>query len=112
MPSSISPLSMPNWRASVGRRWSARLSIRWRWRGGPLIGGGVAAQHFAEVDRVDQQRWEPAIARRLGDDVAREREQEARRLDQHHRTEQVFGDAAHRDQPAIAQLDHKKRLIL
>src|SRR5262249_2446484 len=43
---------------------------------------GLAAIEVEEIDRLDQQRQEAALAGRVGDQGAREREQQARALDQ------------------------------
>src|SRR6476469_7478501 len=45
-----------------------------------------------EIDRIEQERREATAADRFGDDLAREREDQPRRLDQQERLERVRGN--------------------
>src|SRR5215470_11308145 len=56
-----------------------------RRRGGGALLRLLLAVQRGEVDRVDHQRREAAVARRVGEDRAREREQMPRRLDHQQR---------------------------
>jgi hypothetical protein len=42
-------------------------------------------EHLREIDRVDHQRREATVARCIGNDLAREREEQARALDEENR---------------------------
>ena len=58
-----------------------------------------------EIDRVEQQRREAAVDRGVGDDLAGEREQEARRLGEQEGLELLGGHVPEREQAGIEQLD-------
>src|SRR3546814_5634268 len=62
----------------------------------------------AEVDRVDQQRREAAVADRIGDDLAREREQQARSLDRDQRLYVLLRHIADDADAGIGQLDRSE----
>ena len=55
-----------------------------------LAGGHLLLIEPDEVDRIDQQRREPAVAHGRGDDFAREREQQPRTFDHHERMHAVL----------------------
>ena len=65
-----------------------------------------------EIDRVEQHRREAEVLDRFGDDLAREREQQARGFDQHERRELVVGDVAQPEHAAVAQIDEKVRALV
>src|SRR5580704_18108426 len=63
---------------------SGAITSAWIERRRRRPGGGHAlAIQRNEIDRFQQQRRETAVARRSGDDLAREREQQPRAFDQH-----------------------------
>ena len=62
-----------------------------------------------EIDRVEQQRRETAIAAGIGDDLAGEGEEQARALDQHDRVDRLLGDVDQAEDAGIDQLDGEKR---
>ena len=64
------------------------------------IGGG-------EVDRVEQQRREAGVLRRIGDDLAGEREQQARRFDQQERRQRFVGEIAQPVEAGVAEVDQE-----
>ena len=61
----------------------------------------------AEIDRVEQQRREAGVLDRVGDDLAGEREQQARRLDQQERRQRFFREVAQSEQAGVAQVDQE-----
>jgi hypothetical protein len=79
--------------AAVALAFLSRLKLR-------KIGG-------AEVDAVEQEGREARILRRFSDDLAGEREQQARSLDQEEGPKGLFREVAKSEQPAVAQLDHE-----
>ena len=67
----------------------------------------LLAQQIGEINRPQQQRHEAALARRVGDDRAGEREEEPRRLDQQDPRHVRLGHVLHRRHRAIDELDEK-----
>src|SRR3546814_4823342 len=65
----------------------------------------------AEVDRVDQQRREAAVADRIGDDLAREREQQARSLDRDQRLYVLTRHIADDAEAGIGPIDHEEHRV-
>ena len=72
---------------------------------------GLLEVELAEVDRLEQQRRETAVAHRIRHHAAGEREQQARRLAEHERLQLVFRNVAHAEQPGIDQLDDECGLV-
>ena len=62
-----------------------------------------APEQRDEVDRVDHQRREAAVAGGIGDDAPREREQQARAFDQQQRLQAVGRNVGQREQAAIGR---------
>ena len=63
-----------------------------------------------EIDRVEQQRLEAAVAHRRGDDLARERKQQARAFDQDERLQAVrrhVHDAKHAGEDQLEAVQHQ-----
>ena len=46
--------------------------------------------HAGEIDRIEHQRRETAVAGRIAEDLAREREQHARAFDEHRRMQHIL----------------------
>ncbi len=90
----VAGLPKPSW--LTGSRWLAAPAA-----------ARIPPQQLGEVDRVDQQGREAAVLRRIGDDVAREREEQPRRLDQKDRRQHIARHVARRHHRAIDQLDNE-----
>ena len=75
--------------------------------GAGLIAAGLPEGH--EIDRLQQHRREPAVAGDIGQDVAGEREQDARAFHQQHRLDRIFGQAAQREHAGIGQFGDEDR---
>ena len=58
-----------------------------------------------EVDRVDIEGRIAAVAHRVGDDLAREREQQARAFDHHQRLDLVGGDVLDAEHAGVVELE-------
>ncbi len=99
--------------AAPGSRTGRRQLSRWKRPAPPDACAWAALRllHFCEVDRVDHQRREAAVARCIGDDGAGEGEEDPRRLDQDQRGQQVLGGVPDRHDARIVQLDHESDLI-
>src|SRR5580693_3828173 len=68
------------------------------------------AVQLDEIDRVEQQRLEAAIAHRRGDDLARERKQQARAFDQYERLQAVrryIHDTKHAGEDQFEAVQHQ-----
>src|SRR5262245_45306296 len=61
-----------------------------------------------EIDRIEQERGEAAVADGVGDDLAREREQEARALDHDERLQRLRRHVLHPEYPGEGQLERKQ----
>ena len=66
----------------------------------------------AEIDRVEQQRREAEVLDGFGDDLAGEREQQARRFDQQERRQRLFGNVAEAEQAGVAQVDDEMGAVV
>ena len=97
-------------RAGRGRGWCGRLQAAAP--AGPAVtGSGLRGLRCAccilppeqrhEVDGIDHQRREAAVARGVGHHPPREREQQPRALDQQQRLQAVLRDVGQREQAAI-----------
>ena len=71
----------------------------------------LAPEQLGEVDGIDQERRETAVAGRAGNDGAREREQKPRRLDEHQQRHQLGGRILHRHDAGVGKLDHEDRIL-
>src|SRR3546814_18815939 len=60
-----------------------------------------------EVDRLEQEGREAAVAHGVGDDAAREGEQDARRFGEEEGLKLVLGNVADAEQAGMFQLDDK-----
>ena len=81
-------------------------------RGGARLGLGAAClPQRDEVDRLQQHRGKPAVARHVRQNVAGEREQDARALDQQDRLDRVVRQAGEGEHAGIGQLrdEHRRR---
>ena len=76
-----------------------------------LLFGHPLAEHLQEVDRIDHQRRETAIARCFGDDLAGKREQQARAFDEQCRQHVLLREVDDAEHAAIGQLDIEKHLL-
>src|SRR5215471_10738193 len=93
------------------------LSLRGRLRNtaGCLILEGalmLAPEQLGEIDGIDEERREAAVAGRVRDHRAREREQKPRRLHEHQERHQVGRRVLHRHHGGVGQLHHEDRLFL
>ena len=52
------------------------------------------------------------FADRVGDDLAREREEQARRLDQQERLKRLLGDVAEAEQAGVAEVDDEMDAVV
>src|SRR3546814_8269712 len=64
-------------------------------------------EQAVEIDRFEQQRRKIPVAYGIGDDAAREGEQDARRFGEEERLKLVLGDVADPEQAGILKLDDK-----
>src|SRR3546814_3658822 len=64
-------------------------------------------EQAVEIDRFEQQRRKTPVAYGIGDDAAREGEQDARRFGEEERLKLVLGDVADPEQAGILKLDDK-----
>ena len=94
-----------------GRPRRPQTSARLRWplllrrlRDAPAIERG-------EIHRVDQQRREAALPRRVGDDLPGEREEQPRALDQEQRVHVLLRHVADLEDAGIGDLDDEQRLV-
>ncbi len=62
----------------------------------------------AEIDSVEQEGRKARVLRRFGDDLAREREQQARALDHHHRVEALLWHIADTEYSCEFQFESKQ----
>ena len=84
---------------------SRRLAVRRsRHVAGAALPPGAAVER-GEVDRIDEQGREAAIAHGVGDDLTREREQQARALDHHDRVQVLLRDVLDAEDAGIDQLE-------
>ncbi len=58
-----------------------------------LFFGKALCEHLRKIDRIDHQRREATIARRVGNDLASKREQQARAFDEQHRQHMFLWEA-------------------
>ncbi len=65
-----------------------------------------------EIDRIEEQRREAGVRHRLGDDLAREGEEQARRLDEQEGLERFFRQVAKAEQPGVAQVDDEMDAVV
>src|SRR5438874_4853587 len=65
-----------------------------------------------EIDWIEQERRESAVADRFGDNLAREREDQPRRLDQQERLEGISRNVADPEQTTVAQIHDKMDAVV
>ena len=69
------------------------------------LGIGLLQVQLREVDRLEHQRREAAVAHRIGQHPAGEGEEQARRFAQHEGLDLVGGHVAETEEPRIAEVD-------
>ena len=77
----------------------------------PAFGFHVLLVETKEVDRLNHERREAALAGRVGNDIAGEWKQEPRRFDEDERLDHLLVDVTQREDAGIFQLDQKDRLL-
>src|SRR5690606_18912524 len=88
-----------------GSAWFPVYEARLLHLGLRLFLGKALLEHHGEVDRVDHQRRKTAITGALGDDLAREREEQPRALDEQKRRHMLLREAVDAENSAIDQFD-------
>ena len=97
-----------------------RRSVKLLSGGASACGGGVLRLRCAmllaverdEIDRVEQQRREAAVAHRVGDDLAREREQQPRAFDHHERLQVLLRHVLDAEHAGKDQLEAEQHVAL
>jgi len=83
-----------------------------RSRRGVLRFRNVAAIERRKVHRIDHQRREAAVARRVGHDLAREREQHARSLDQQERMQVLLRHVLQPEDARVVEFHVKQPVVV
>ena len=78
---------------------------------GLLLVGNALAVERREIDRVDEQRRETSIANAIGDDLAREREEQARALDHHDGMRRFLRDVLQTEDAGIVQFEIEQEAV-
>jgi hypothetical protein len=77
----------------------------------PLSLGGLLAVEADEIDGIDVERREAAVANGLGHHLAREGKQQARALDHDDRVKLVLGHVADSEHAGIGQLELEQNVV-
>ena len=93
---------------------AADVLSSWRFGLAALAAQLLLAAHVerGEIERVEQQRREAALARDVGDDAAQEREQDRRAVDEQERLERLLGDVLDLEQAGVDDLELVDRAVL
>src|SRR6476620_9740073 len=99
--------------ALPGSETSGLVALRLQFRSATVSNDGLAGCHLLlaaheqarEVDRIEQQRREPAFARDVGDETAQEGEQDRRAVDEQERLQRFLGQILNAEETCIDALE-------
>ncbi|EGE58234.1 hypothetical protein RHECNPAF_3340030 [Rhizobium etli CNPAF512] len=80
--------------------------------GAGLLFGNALGEHLREVDRIDHQRREAAVAGHVGDDLTGEGEEHARALDEENRQHVLLRETGNAEDAAIDEFGVEHRLVI